>query len=143
MLETYLTDTFTYSLSFQQNCIDFKLSFFVFTISKVQTEYEARYGPCCGKKHGAVQDSPRPGWRDEISQLSQIREPSSIGRDADSTTTNGALPGTSGLQVPIEHVDDSGPWSPREHIGDSTASLNSSVSSSLALKVITHLHQLL
>ncbi|XP_072049454.1 adhesion G protein-coupled receptor L3-like isoform X2 [Amphiura filiformis] len=99
--------------------------------SEVQNEYRMRYGACCGKKHGAVQDSPRPGWRDEISQLSQIREPSSIGRDADSTTTNGALPGTSGVQM---DADDSGPWSPREPVNDSTASLSSSVASSLALK---------
>ena len=81
-----------------------------------------------------MQDSPRPGWRDEISQMSQMREPSSIARDADSTTTNGTVPGTSGLQVPGMECDDVGPW-PREQTNDSTSSLSSAVASSLALKV--------
>ena len=46
---------------------------------KVQGEYERRFGPCCPwfrKSSRAVMDSPspRPGWRDEMSQISNMAD---------------------------------------------------------------------
>ncbi|XP_038065199.1 adhesion G protein-coupled receptor L3-like [Patiria miniata] len=72
------------------------LLFYGISSSEVVEEYEKHFGPCCWqhKKSSAVRDSPRPGWRDEISQISQYREASSILRDMDSTATVTGANGT-------------------------------------------------
>ncbi|XP_022100028.1 adhesion G protein-coupled receptor L3-like [Acanthaster planci] len=91
------------------------LIFYGIGSSEVVEEYEKHFGPCCclrHKKSSAVRDSPRPGWRDEISQISQYREASSILRDMDSTATvtgtNGtnAMPGCSGINNGGLEMDD-------------------------------------
>ncbi|XP_072165811.1 cadherin EGF LAG seven-pass G-type receptor 3-like [Diadema setosum] len=62
------------------------LLFGVFS-TEVQSEYERRVGPCCPwvrKSSRAVMDSPspRPGWRDEVSQISNAAENSVMDNDS-------------------------------------------------------------
>ncbi|XP_063960100.1 adhesion G protein-coupled receptor B1-like [Lytechinus pictus] len=71
--------------------------FFLFGVfsTEVQTEYERRVGPCCPwfrKSSRAVMDSPspRPGWRDEISQISNMGE-NSIAMDNESSVVYAGL----------------------------------------------------
>ena len=102
-------------------------------------EYEKHFGPCCWqhKKSSAVHDSPRPGWRDEISQISQFREASSIMRDMDSIATvtgNGAVAGCSGVNNGGLDPDDV--LARGKELNEPTGLTSSSLTSSFMLKVL-------
>ncbi|XP_033641591.1 adhesion G protein-coupled receptor L3-like isoform X1 [Asterias rubens] len=105
--------------------------------SEVVVEYEKHFGPCCWqhKKSSAVHDSPRPGWRDEISQISQFREASSIMRDMDSIATvtgNGAVAGCSGVNNGGLEPDDV--LARGKELNEPTGLTSSSLTSSFMLK---------
>lgn len=103
------------------------LLFGVFS-TEVQSEYEKRVGPCCPwfrKSSRAVMDSPspRPGWRDEISQISNMGE-NSIIMDNESSV------GYAGLNNPASVASSSSNLATGSATSRFNAILNSSLNSS-------------